>query len=82
MTAPASPPQRTREATDEMVAQFEMAYLESIYPDRRDFAASLPGSRHFEGYRAGLRAVLAALAAAGALAEPDKPGVPLQAWEV
>ena len=49
------------QVTDEMVQTFELAYLETIYPDRHDFASSGPGNTHFEGYRAGIRAVLSSL---------------------
>jgi hypothetical protein len=43
--------------TDADVAKFEMVYLETLYPDRHNFAGSMPGSAHFEAYRAALASV-------------------------
>lgn len=46
------------EISDEMVSAFEAEYLQALYPEKRDFVLSSPGNRHFEGYRAGLKAAL------------------------
>ncbi len=46
------------EITDEMIAAFDMAYLETLYPDRHDFVASHGIQR--DAIMKGIQAALAA----------------------
>jgi hypothetical protein len=68
-SGPSTSAQEEKLVTDEMVAEFELAYLIALYPDRHDFAGSAPGTAHFEAYRAGLAA-----ACRGLREERDKLG--------